>query len=177
MRYPFEGGAAAADRHRVVMAEMHLLSLAHSGPQPEHAAYLDARGYAHDIVHAWTRYLENLMRDGEVPAQDPHLLARAVIGLCAYPFAWYDRARRCRLSTFVRPSSRTPSGSSSTPPVSSRRTPSKAPKPGFGPSCARQGRMPRRFRGRSSHHASSAGPRPMSRADADRGLSIASAAA
>jgi AcrR family transcriptional regulator len=90
MRYPFEGGAAAADRHRVVMAEMHLLSLAHSGPEPEHAAYLDARGYAHDIVHAWTRYLENLMRDGEVPAQDPHLLARAVIGLCAYPFAWYD---------------------------------------------------------------------------------------
>jgi AcrR family transcriptional regulator len=89
MRYPFDGGAAAADRHRVVMAQMHLLSLAHHGPEPEHAAYLDARGYAHDIVHDWTRYLSNLMRDGAVPAQDPHLLARGVIGLSAYVFAWY----------------------------------------------------------------------------------------
>jgi TetR/AcrR family transcriptional regulator, cholesterol catabolism regulator len=89
MRHPFEGGDAAADRHRVVMAEMHVLSLGHSGPQPEHEAYLDARGYAHDIVHAWTRYFGALMRTGKIPAQDPHLLARAVIGLSAYPFAWY----------------------------------------------------------------------------------------
>jgi AcrR family transcriptional regulator len=89
MRHPFEGGAAAADRHRVVMAEMHVLSLDHSGPEPEHEAYLDARGYAHDIVHAWTRYFGSLMRAGKIPAQDPHLLARAVIGLSAYPFAWY----------------------------------------------------------------------------------------
>jgi AcrR family transcriptional regulator len=89
MRHPFEGGDAAADRHRVVMAEMHVLSLGHTGPAPEHEAYLDARGYAHDIVHAWTRYFGSLMRAGKIPAQDPHLLARAVIGLSAYPFAWY----------------------------------------------------------------------------------------
>jgi len=89
MRHPFEAGAVAADRHRVVMAEMALLSLGHTGPEREHEAYLDARGSAHDIVHAWTRYLGGLMRDGQVPAQDPHLLARAVIGLSAYPFVWY----------------------------------------------------------------------------------------
>ena len=89
MRHPFEGGVPAADRHSVVMAEMQVLSLEHSGPQREHEAYLDARGYAHDIVHAWTRYLGSLMRAGSIPAQDPHLLARAVIGLSAYPFAWY----------------------------------------------------------------------------------------
>jgi len=64
MRHPFEGGVPAADRHSVVMAEMQVLSLEHSGPQREHEAYLDARGYAHDIVHAWTRYLGSLMRAG-----------------------------------------------------------------------------------------------------------------
>src|SRR3982074_933960 len=92
MRHPFEGGDAAADRHRVVMAEMHVLSLGHSGPEPEHEAYLNARGYAHDIVHAWTRYFGSLMRAGKIPAQDPHLLARAVIGFCADSLARYGPA-------------------------------------------------------------------------------------
>jgi hypothetical protein len=29
------------------------------------------------------------MREGLVPPQDPHLLARALIGLVSYVFAWY----------------------------------------------------------------------------------------
>jgi AcrR family transcriptional regulator len=89
MRHPFAGGELAAVRHRLIMAEMNLLAREHSGPAPEREAYIEARGYAHDIVRDWTRYLERCMRDGSVPAQDPHLLARALIGLVSYVFAWY----------------------------------------------------------------------------------------
>jgi AcrR family transcriptional regulator len=89
MRHPFAGGELAAVRHQLIMAEMNLLAREHSGPAPEREAYLEARGYAHDIVRDWTRYLERCMRDGSVPAQDPHLLARALIGLVSYVFAWY----------------------------------------------------------------------------------------
>jgi AcrR family transcriptional regulator len=89
MRHPFSGGDLAAVQHRLIMAEMNLLACEHSGPEPERAAYLEARAYAHDIVRDWTRYLERCMRDGLVPPQDPHLLARALIGLVSYVFAWY----------------------------------------------------------------------------------------
>jgi AcrR family transcriptional regulator len=89
MRHPFEGGDQAAVRHQLIMAEMNLLALDHAGPEPEREAYLRARSYAHDIVRDWTRYLEQCMREGSVPHQDPHLLARALIGLVSYVFAWY----------------------------------------------------------------------------------------
>jgi TetR/AcrR family transcriptional regulator, cholesterol catabolism regulator len=89
MRHPFDGGDLAAQRHRLVMAEMHLLALDHKGPEREHAAYLEARTYAHDIVRDWTRYLQRCMREGAIPSQDPHLLARALIGLSSYVFSWY----------------------------------------------------------------------------------------
>jgi AcrR family transcriptional regulator len=89
MRHPFAGGDQAAVRHQLIMAEMNLLARDHTGPAPEREAYLEARGYAHDIVRDWTRYLERCMREGSVPPQDPHLLARALIGLVSYVFAWY----------------------------------------------------------------------------------------
>jgi hypothetical protein len=89
MRHPFAGGDQATVRHQLIMAEMNLLGLDHTGPGPEREAYLEARAYAHDIVRDWTRYLERCMREGTVPQQDPHLLARALIGLVSYVFAWY----------------------------------------------------------------------------------------
>jgi hypothetical protein len=89
MRHPFAGGDQAAVRHQLIMAEMNLLALDHTGPGPERGAYLEARCYAHDIVRDWTRYLERCMREGSVPPQDPHLLGRALIGLVSYVFAWY----------------------------------------------------------------------------------------
>jgi AcrR family transcriptional regulator len=89
MRHPFAGGDPAALQHQLIMAEMNLLAREHIGPAPEREAYLEARRYAQDIVRDWTRYLERCMRNGSVPAQDPHLLARALIGLVSYVFAWY----------------------------------------------------------------------------------------
>lgn len=94
MRHPFAGGDLAAVQHQLIMAEMHLLSRDHRGPDREHEAYLEARVYAHDIVRDWTRYLERCMRDGSVPEQDPHLLARALIGLSSYVFSWYSPGGR-----------------------------------------------------------------------------------
>jgi AcrR family transcriptional regulator len=87
----FEEGQAERLRNRVLASEMPLLSLDHDGPKREHDAYLEARGYARDIVRDWTRYLESCMRDGRIPdRQDPHLLARALLGLSSWAFVWYD---------------------------------------------------------------------------------------
>ena len=87
----FEGGQIARIRNRVLVSELSLLSLDHEGPKREHDAYLEARSYARDIVRDWTRYLELCMRDGRIPdRQDPHLLARALLGLSSWVFLWYD---------------------------------------------------------------------------------------
>jgi AcrR family transcriptional regulator len=87
----FEGGQTARVRNRVLVAEMSLLSLEHDGPKREHDAYLEARSYARDVVRKWTRYLESRMRDGGIPDhRDPHLLARALLGISSWVFLWYD---------------------------------------------------------------------------------------
>jgi len=87
----FDGGQLPRIRNRVLVSEMSLLSVDHDGPKREHDAYLEARGYARDIVRDWTRYLETCMRDGRIPdGQDPHLLARALLGLSSWVFLWYD---------------------------------------------------------------------------------------
>jgi AcrR family transcriptional regulator len=87
----FEGDQVTRIRNRVLASEMSLLSVNHDGPQREHDAYLEARSYARDIVRDWTRYLESCMRDGRIPdRQDPHLLARALLGLSSWVFLWYD---------------------------------------------------------------------------------------
>jgi AcrR family transcriptional regulator len=87
----FEGGQVARVRNRVLVAEMSLLSLDHDGPKREHEAYLEARSYARDVVRKWTRYLESCIHDGGIPDhRDPHLLARALLGISAWVFLWYD---------------------------------------------------------------------------------------
>jgi AcrR family transcriptional regulator len=87
----FEGGQIARIRNRVLVSELSLLSLDHDGPKREHDAYLEARSYARDVVRDWTRYLESCMRDGRIPdRQDPHLLARALLGISSWVFLWYD---------------------------------------------------------------------------------------
>jgi AcrR family transcriptional regulator len=87
----FEGGQAARVRNRVLVAEMSLLSIDHDGPKREHDAYLEARSYARDVVRKWTRYLDGCMHDGAIPDhRDPHLLARALLGISSWVFLWYD---------------------------------------------------------------------------------------
>jgi AcrR family transcriptional regulator len=87
----FEGGQVARVRNRVLVSEMSLLSLEHDGPKREHDAYLEARSYARDVVRKWTRYLESRMREGGIPVhRDPHLLARALLGISSWVFLWYD---------------------------------------------------------------------------------------
>jgi AcrR family transcriptional regulator len=86
----FDGGEVAWVRNRVLASEMSLLSRDHEGPKREHDAYLEARGYAHDLVRDWTRYLDSCRRDGRIPEQDPHLLARALLGISSWVFLWYD---------------------------------------------------------------------------------------
>jgi AcrR family transcriptional regulator len=95
----FAGDELRAVRNRVLNSEMHLLARAHTGPPREHAAYLEARAYAHDIVRDWTRYLERCMREGSIPEQDAHLLARALLGLSAYVFVWYRADATLPLAT------------------------------------------------------------------------------
>jgi AcrR family transcriptional regulator len=87
----FEGGQVARVRNRVLVAEISLLSLDHNGPKREHDAYLEARSYAREVVRKWTGYLEGSMRDGAIPDHgDPHLLARALLGISSWAFLWYD---------------------------------------------------------------------------------------
>jgi AcrR family transcriptional regulator len=87
----FDGGQDVRIRNRVLASEVSLLSHDHDGPRREHDAYLEARGYARDLVRDWTRYLESLMHSGKIPErQDPHLLARALMGLGDWVFIWYD---------------------------------------------------------------------------------------
>jgi AcrR family transcriptional regulator len=85
----FDGGELSILRNRVLNAEMHVLARAHSGPRREHDAYLEARGYVQDIVRIWTHYLGHCMRQSLLPEQDPHLLARGILGLSASVFVWY----------------------------------------------------------------------------------------
>ena len=85
----FDGGEAGIARNRLQMAEMNLIALPRKGKGREQEAFDAARRYAHDIVHDWTTYLERCTRDGSIPEQDPHLLARALIGVSSYVFSWY----------------------------------------------------------------------------------------
>jgi AcrR family transcriptional regulator len=87
----FDGGQDVRVRNRVLASEVSLLSHDHDGAKREHDAYLEARGYARDLVRDWTRYLESTMRAGMIPdRQDPHLLARALMGIGDWVFIWYD---------------------------------------------------------------------------------------
>jgi TetR/AcrR family transcriptional regulator, cholesterol catabolism regulator len=89
VRHVFEGGELRIARIRLLMAEMNLLALPHTGSEQEREAFLAARTYAHDIVRDWTRYLEGCTREGSIPKHDPYLLARAILGVSTYPFIWY----------------------------------------------------------------------------------------
>lgn len=97
IRHNFEGGELGIARNRLLMAEMNLLALPREGEGRERDAFNAARGYAHDIVRDWTRYLEQCTRSGSIPEQDPHLLARSLIGISSYVFAWYVPASNVSL--------------------------------------------------------------------------------
>jgi AcrR family transcriptional regulator len=87
----FDGGQEVRIRNRVLASEVSLLSHDHNGSRREHDAYLEARNYARDLVRDWTRYLDACMHSGKIPdRQDPHLLARALMGLGDWVFIWYD---------------------------------------------------------------------------------------
>ena len=89
VRHVFDGGELRIARNSLLMAEMNLLALPHTGSEREREAFLAARTYAHDIVRDWTRYLERCTREGSIPKQDPYLLARAILGVSSYVFIWY----------------------------------------------------------------------------------------
>jgi AcrR family transcriptional regulator len=87
----FDGGQDVRVRNRVLASEVSLLSHEHVGPRREHVAYLEARGYARDLVRDWTRYIESSMRAGRIPdRRDPYLLARGLMGVGDWVFIWYD---------------------------------------------------------------------------------------
>ena len=98
----FELGEAGVVRYAVLQSEIGLLSRDYDGSRPERAKHAEAQDYARDINRDWTVFLEGAMRDGAVPAQDPHLLARGVLGLTSQPFQWYRPGSRVDLAQLRR---------------------------------------------------------------------------
>ena len=75
-------------RLRVLVAEQGLLSVPRSSGREE-AARVAARERTRALTQAWAACLEAAMRGGSIPAADPRLLARAVLGLYYSVWQWY----------------------------------------------------------------------------------------
>jgi TetR/AcrR family transcriptional regulator, cholesterol catabolism regulator len=75
-------------RNRLLVAEQGLLSTRRTSPREEEAREA-ARARARDLEFAWATLLSDAMRSGAVPAADPRLLARAVLGAYNSIWQWY----------------------------------------------------------------------------------------
>ena len=96
--YVFELDATGVLRFRVLQAELGWLDKDYPGSRQERATLAEARTYARDLNRDWTRFFDRGMRDGHFPAQDPYLLAHAVLGLSTSIFQWYRPDSRVSLA-------------------------------------------------------------------------------
>jgi AcrR family transcriptional regulator len=75
-------------RNRVLVAEQGLLSSRSTSPREEQARQ-DARARTRELEFAWASFLSRAMHEGAIPAQDPRLLTRAILGLYNSVWHWY----------------------------------------------------------------------------------------
>jgi AcrR family transcriptional regulator len=75
-------------RNRLLVAEQGLLSSRRGSPREEQARQ-SARARARDLEFEWASFLSGAMQQGAIPATDPRLLARAVLGLYNSIWTWY----------------------------------------------------------------------------------------
>jgi AcrR family transcriptional regulator len=73
---------------RVVVAEQGRLSVQRTSPREEEAREA-ALARARELRLAWVMFLEHAMEHGSIPADDPRLLARAILGLYTSIWGWY----------------------------------------------------------------------------------------
>jgi TetR/AcrR family transcriptional regulator, cholesterol catabolism regulator len=75
-------------RNRVLVAEHGLLSSRSGSPREEQARQA-ARARTRDLEFAWASFLSGAMQQGAIPANDPRLLTRAILGLYNSIWHWY----------------------------------------------------------------------------------------
>jgi TetR/AcrR family transcriptional regulator, cholesterol catabolism regulator len=75
-------------RNRVLVAEQGLLMNSRRSPREEQAR-LAAREQTRGLERAWAAFFADAMERGAIPAGDPQLLARAVLGLYNSVWHWY----------------------------------------------------------------------------------------
>jgi AcrR family transcriptional regulator len=75
-------------RNRLLVAEQGLLSNHRTSPREEEARQA-ARSRSRDLEFAWASLLSDAMQRGEIPPDDPRLLARAVLGTYNSIWSWY----------------------------------------------------------------------------------------
>jgi AcrR family transcriptional regulator len=82
---------AAAIENRLLVHEQGKLSTSRASGREE-ATRLEALAAARRIERVWVDFLLDAMRQQAIPVGDPHLLARAVIGLLQSVWNWYRPA-------------------------------------------------------------------------------------
>lgn len=103
VRHVFALDQAKLDAYVALQSEISLLSRDYVGDsEREQEQHAEARRYARDLNRAWTGFLEEAMRAGSVPRQDPYLLARSLLGLNSQPFQWYRPDSRIDLHDLCR---------------------------------------------------------------------------
>ena len=75
-------------RNRLLVAEQGLLSSRRASPREEQARHA-ARARTRELEFEWASFLARAMREGAIPATDPRLLARAVLGMYNSIWQWY----------------------------------------------------------------------------------------
>jgi TetR/AcrR family transcriptional regulator, cholesterol catabolism regulator len=75
-------------RNRVLVAEQGLLATPSTSPRLERARKR-ARARGHELHGDWAGLLSRAMEVGSIPATDPKLLARAILGLYNSIWQWY----------------------------------------------------------------------------------------
>ena len=84
----FDLSVRDVQRNRLLVAEQGLLSTPRASPREEQARQA-ARARTRDLEFAWAAFLSNAMQTGAIPANDPRLLTRAVLGLYNSIWHWY----------------------------------------------------------------------------------------
>ena len=84
----FDLSVRDVQRNRLLVAEQGLLSTPRASPREEQARQA-ARARTRDLEFAWAAFLSNAMQTGAIPAHDPRLLTRAVLGLYNSIWHWY----------------------------------------------------------------------------------------
>jgi AcrR family transcriptional regulator len=87
-------------RNRVLVAEQVLLS-GTSSSQREEQARVAGRDKTRALELAWSRFLDDAMRQGAIPERDPRMLARAILGLYNSIWHWYRPDQTLLLPTLA----------------------------------------------------------------------------